>query len=279
MRKHGPVAFVLSGGGPLGAVQVGWLQALLGNGVQPDILVGTSVGALNALMLAADPTVGGAERLSQLWLKMRKDDLFPGGKLVSAWHALRKGSYVYENAGLRRIINSEVSGKRNFGDLVVPLHINATTLETGDEKWFSTGCFLEPLLASAAMPGVFPPVVIDGITYIDGGVSNNVAISKAINLGAKTVYVLNVNAAGQGRNLHRPHDFMMHGFVLARSQRYRREIESSRRLAKVVEMPIPRVGYVPFTNMSHAARLIDAGFEAATALLDTQGVSSLAQCP
>lgn len=266
------MAFVLSGGGPLGAVQVGWLKALLGNGVQPDFVVGTSVGAMNALMVAAEPAMPGVEKLSQLWLQMRKDDLFPGSKLVSAWHALKRGSYVYENAGLRRIICSQVGARRSFSDLALPLHINATALSTGDEKWFSTGSFLEPLLASAAMPGVFPPVEIDGVAYIDGGVSNNVAISKAIALGAKTVYVLNVNSGSQKRNLHRPHDFMMHGFVLARAQRYRREIDACRRMAKVIEMPIPDVGYVSFTDLSNTARLIDAGFTEASTFLNAQRV-------
>ncbi|MFN2609942.1 MAG: patatin-like phospholipase family protein [Actinomycetota bacterium] len=264
--RRGQTAFVFSGGGPLGAVQVGLLQALVDRSIYPDVVVGTSVGALNAVFMAAHPTNEGPLLLRDLWMHMRKDDLFPGGKLVSAWNVLKRGSYVFSNAGLRRLIENDL-GIDDFEGLTIPAHIVATELATGEEKWFSSGPLVDPLLASAAMPGVFPPVVIEGETYIDGGVANNVPISKAVELGVKQVYVLNVNAAGQRRNLSRPHDFMMHGFVLARAHRYQREIAQVKRQIKVIEMPVVDVGHVSFTNMSQTQRLIDAGYEAGTAFL------------
>ena len=250
----------------MGAVQVGLLQALAENSIFPDVVIGTSVGALNAAFMAAHPNSEGPQLLKELWTHMRKDDLFPGGKLVSAWHVLKRGSYVFSNQGLRRLIESELDVD-TFEGLQIPAHIVATDLKTGEEKWFSSGPLTEPLLASAAMPGVFPPVTIDGATYIDGGVANNVPVSRALEVGAKQIYVLNVNAAGQQRSLTRPHDFMMHGFVLARAHRYRAEIEQVKRQAKVVEMPFVEVGHVAFTNLGHTQRLIDAGYEAAMEFL------------
>lgn len=260
-RRRHPVAFVFSGGGPLGAVQVGLIQALFAEGIFPDVVVGVSVGAFNAVYVAQEPSPSGAEELREVWMRMRRDDLFPGGRLVTAWHALRRGSYVYSNLGLRRLIETEVA-ETTFEELKIPAHVVAANLETGREAWFSSGPFLEPLLASAAMPGVFSPVVIDGVAYIDGGVVNNVPISRAIEAGARRVYVLNTSGATQMRDLTRPHDFMMHGMVLARGQRYRHDLEHYRLEAEVIEFPAVEVGHVPFTNLSQTPRLIEAGFDA-----------------
>lgn len=267
-RKRGPVAFVLSGGGPFGALQVGYLQALAEFGIVPDLVIGTSVGALNASIIANDPTERGAQALTQVWLGMRKDDMFPGGRFETMMHAMRRGSHVYSNAGLRRTIASALP--LTFEELALPLHVVATDLATGDEKWFTSGELMDPLLASAAMPGVFPPVEINGTIYIDGGVSNNVPVSRAIELGARHIHVLNVNASGQGRALNRPHDFMMQGLVLARGQRYRRDLEKYRAQATIHEFPAVQVGHIPFTSLEHTERLIKAGHDEGLKFLETE---------
>lgn len=269
-RRRGRVAFVLSGGGPFGAIQVGLLQALVKSGITPDILIGTSVGALNSVFVAHDPTPEGVGKLKDVWLRMRKDDLFPGGRFVSAWNAMKRGSFVYSSSGMRRIIETELP-VTTFEELKVETHICGTNLETGHETWFTSGPLMDPLLASGAMPGIFPPVVIDGASYIDGGVANNVPVSRAVELGARQIFVLNVNSGSQARVLSRPHDFMMHGFVLARAQRYRRELEQYRQQATIVEMPMIEVGHVPFTSLSHSQRLIEAGYEGGIRFLSMLG--------
>ncbi len=275
-RKRGSVAFVLSGGGPFGAIQVGFLRALLDFGIVPDLMIGASVGALNASLIANDPTERGAHALTEVWLRMRKDDMFPGGRFETMMHAVRRGSHVYSSAGLRRIIASALP--LAFEELTVPLHVVATDLASGDETWFSSGELMDPLLASAAMPGVFPPVEISGRTYIDGGVANNVPVSRAIELGAKYIHVLNVNSAGQGRALNRPHDFMMQGLVLARAQRYRRDLEKYRAQATIHEFPAVQVGHIPFTSLEHTQRLMKAGYEDGRKFLDTEsGAGRLAE--
>jgi NTE family protein len=269
-RRRGPVAFVLSGGGPLGAIQVGQLGALFTLGITPDLILGSSVGAFNGIFVAGDPTLAGASRLRELWTTLRRDDFFPRGRLTSAWNAVRKGSHLYSNAGLRRLVEREFP-EATFEGLVVPTSVVATNLETGQERWFSSGPIIEPLLASTAMPGVFPPVVIDGEPYIDGGIANNVPFSKAVELGAKKVFVLNVHSVFHQRPLNRPHDFMMHGYLLARAQRYRHEKERLSREAEIIEFPPVEVGYVPFTSLSHTERLIDAGFDSVLEVLKGGG--------
>lgn len=260
-RRPGPVAFVMSGGGPLGAVQAGLIKSLLAEGIVPDLTVGASVGALNALFVAEDPTLEGAERLCDIWIHMRKDDLFPGGRLVSTWNAVKRGSYVFSNHGLRRIIETNLDAA-DFEDLRIPAHVVAANLRSGGEVWFWKGPITEPLLASAAMPGIFPPVQIGEDSYIDGGVVNNVPVSRAVELGAKKIYVLNVSGATQTRTLARPHDFVMHGLVLARAQRYRMDVNLYRQRAAIVEFPVVEVGHVPFTSLARTSQLIDAGYEA-----------------
>lgn len=265
-RRQQRVAFVFSGGGPLAAVQVGQLGALFTMGITPDMAVGTSAGALNAIYIASNPSVEGASALRELWIRMKKEDLFPRGRLMSAIQVLRRGSHVYSSEGLRRLVANEFPDL-NFEDLAIPAHVVATHLDTGEETWFSTGPILEPLLASSAMPGVFPPVLIDGGRYIDGGVANNIPFSRAVELGATRIYVLNVHSSFQQRPLNRPHDFVMHGYLLARAQRYRHDLEECRRVADVIEFPAIDVGYVPFTNLTNTERLIDAGFEEAMKFL------------
>ena len=114
---------------------------------------------------------------------------------------------------------------------------------------------------------------IDGTSYIDGGVANNVPVSRAVELGARQIFVLNVNSGSQARVLSRPHDFMMHGFVLARAQRFRRELEQYRQEATIVEMPTIEVGHVPFTSLSHSQRLIEAGHEGGMQFLSMLGTA------
>lgn len=266
VRRRRPVAFVFSGGGPLGAAQVGLLEALFTEGIRPDVVIGCSVGSINAVSIAAEPTLAGVQRLKHTWLRMRRDDFFPGGKIVSAWHAIRRGSHVFGNEGARRILETELPVD-TFDELRIPAHVVAAELQTGEEKWFSSGPIVDVVLASTAMPGLLPPVTIHGISYIDGGVANNIPVSRAVELGARRIYVLNTSGVGHRRDLRRPHDFMLHGFVLARGHRYQTDLARARERAEVFVFPPVEAGHIAFTDLSHSRRLIEAGFEAGTAYL------------
>ena len=181
-------AFVLAGGGSLGAVEVGMLQALLDWGEAPSFMVGASAGAINAAYFAADPTREGADKLERLWCVIRRRDVFPLN-LSSMIGLLRRRDYLVDSHGLRSLLEKHMTYTR-LEDARMPLHIVASDMLTGEEVLLSSGSVVDAVLASAAIPGVFPPVQIDARLLVDGGVANNTPISTAIKLGATRVVVL-----------------------------------------------------------------------------------------
>jgi NTE family protein len=183
------VAFVLSGGGSLGAVQVGMLQALADHDVRPDVIIGTSVGALNGVFLAARTTRPGIDALGEIWRSLRRRDVFPMGPLQGAlgYYGLR--NWLVRPTSLENLVREHIEFDK-LEDAPVPLHVVATDIISGTEVLLSRGDTVSAVLASAAVPGVFPPVAIDGHQLVDGGVADNTPLSHARALGATTVYVL-----------------------------------------------------------------------------------------
>jgi NTE family protein len=183
------IAFVLSGGGSLGAIQVGMLQALLEEGIKPDMLVGTSAGAVNAAWVAGLPHCDGVKELAGIWCGLRRQDIFP----FSAWAGARglfgRTNHLIPNAGLRALIARHIPYER-LEDAELPIHVVATDLKTGHAVILSSGPSVPALLASTAIPGVFPPVTIGRRELVDGGVADMTPIAAAIERGATQVYVL-----------------------------------------------------------------------------------------
>ncbi len=183
-------AFVLSGGGSLGAVQVGMLQALAQRHITPDLLVGTSAGALNAAFVADRGTDPDALReLADLWKGLRRRDVFPLLPLRQLVIGGGPREALCSTRGLSRLITTNLRYDR-LENATIPVHLVATNLLSGAEVLLSRGDAASAVLASAAIPGVFAPVRRDGLTLIDGGMANNAAISQAVALGADRVYVL-----------------------------------------------------------------------------------------
>jgi NTE family protein len=183
-------AFVLSGGGSLGAVQVGMLRALAERGIVPDLLVGTSAGALNALFVAArGPGPAALDELATVWAALRRDDVFPvrARRAVLALAGARDS--LCTGSGLASLVRRHV-GLARLEDARIPVHLVATDLLTGEEVLLSDGDALSAVLASSAVPAVLPPVRRDGRTLVDGGLADDAAISQAVALGAECVYVL-----------------------------------------------------------------------------------------
>jgi NTE family protein len=273
-RRRDRVAFVFSGGGPLGALQVGAVKALVERDVLPDLVVGTSVGAVNASSLAFEPTVLGIQRLEETWRGLDENDLFPGSGFMAGWtRMLRRGDRVFDNAGMSRLIKTNLGPRATFEDAQIPLGVVTTELNTGTERVFTSGPILEPLLASTAMPGAFPPVTIGGRRYIDGGVANNVPIEPALALGATTVYVLDTTAhMQQSRPLIRPLDYLMHAFSLSRGQRVIVEsklLRSDR--VKIIMLPVaPLDFFVPFTSFEHTEAFIERSYAHTSRFLDAK---------
>jgi len=183
-------AFVLSGGGSLGAVQVGMLQALGERGITPDLLVGTSAGALNAVFVATHGDGARAmDELAGIWTALRRDDVFPlrAPRMVLAMAGARDS--LCSDHGLDALVRRHV-GPALLEETPVPVHLVATDLLSGEEVLLSSGDLVSAVLASSAVPAVLPPVRREGRTLVDGGLADNAAISQAIALGADHVYVL-----------------------------------------------------------------------------------------
>jgi len=182
-------AFVLSGGGNLGAVQVGMMQALFRHGVRPDLIVGTSVGALNGGWLAGRGPAADLSELADLWKRLRRNDVFPTQLFGGLLGFVGRSDHLVPDSGLRRILHGGLGFDR-LENAVIPFHVVATNLLTGVDVLLSRGDAVDAICASAAIPGVFPTVRMNDMTLVDGGVVNNCPISHAVHLGATRVWVL-----------------------------------------------------------------------------------------
>lgn len=183
----GSTAFVLAGGGSLGAVQVGMLLALTQAGLRPDFVIGSSVGALNAAYFASAPDNGGVGRLAEIWCGLRRADIFPFS-LSGLLGVLRKSDSIVDPSHLRQLLETHLPFAR-IEDTRLPLHVMATD-QQGMGVRLSSGPAVEAIMASAAVPGLFPPVTIGGRPLIDGAIAANTPLRMAVSLGASRIVVL-----------------------------------------------------------------------------------------
>jgi NTE family protein len=183
------VAFVLSGGGSLGAVQVGMLQALGEFDVAPDLVIGTSVGAINAAWAADRPGPDGARELERIWRGIRRQDIFPMRPLTGLAGFSGRRDHLFPADALRGLLRRHLAYEL-IEDAKIDLKVVATEAVSGIEVVLGHGKVIDAVMASAAIPGVFPSVAIDGHRLVDGGLSNNTPISRAVEAGATTIYVL-----------------------------------------------------------------------------------------
>lgn len=271
LRRRGSVprtAFVLSGGGNLGALQVGMLRALLEHRIVPDIILGCSVGALNGAGVAADPSLAMVGRLQDLWLGLEDGDVLPAGLLPTTVQLARKGVAVHGNEGLRKVIEDVLPPGATFEDLQVPFQCVATDIAAAREVWFSTGSVVDPVLASAALPAMLPPVEIAGVRYIDGAVVNDVPVTRAVELGATTIYVLHVGGFDRPRpEPKRPFDMALHAYWIARRARFRRDMADLPDTVEAVLLPTGDAPAGRFNDFSHSAALMSSAYQASDALL------------
>lgn len=261
-RETGPVAFVLSGGGNLGALQIGMLRALTERGVRPDLVLGCSVGAINGAGLAEDPTPTGVGRLERLWRSLDGKELMPGGLLPPAVALARRGESIHGNAGLRRELEEQLTA-RTFEDLVVPFQCVATDVLGVREVWFHTGPLIDPILASAALPAVYPAVEINGVRYLDGAIVDDVPVGRAVELGARTIYVLQVSAFARPRpEPRRPLDVAVQSYWIARHHRFKRELEAVPTDIDVHLLPTGETPSMRYNDFTRSAELMALAYEA-----------------
>ncbi|HUE26847.1 MAG TPA: patatin-like phospholipase family protein [Solirubrobacteraceae bacterium] len=262
-------AFVLSGGASLGALQVGMLRALYERGIVPDLLVGTSVGALNAAFVASRPqTAATAAELARVWRSLQREDVFPVSVRALVSGLSRQRDHFVPDRGLR----SQVRRYLEFDDLSeasVSLHVVAFDLIEGREVRLSDGPAVDAITAAASIPGVFPPVRIGERHLIDGGVVNNTPISHAIELGAERVYVLptqqHANALG-----HAPRgalDAAIYALGVLIDGRLEFDIARYSDAAELIVLPAPNPQQVQPTDFGHSSHLIAQAHAACRTLL------------
>lgn len=190
-----PVGFVFGGGGSLGASQVGMLRALAEQHVVADLVVGSSVGALNGAVAALDPA-GAVDRLAQVWAHMTRGMVFPGGPLTEAWTLRRTRTHLFPSSGLAAVIANFLGTASSFADLALPFGAVTTDLATAAPHLITAGPLLPALLASAAIPAIYPAVDLDGRQLCDGGVTANVPMRQALAMGARSLVVLDTAFPG-----------------------------------------------------------------------------------
>jgi NTE family protein len=215
--------FVLSGGANRGAVQVGMMQALIENGIIPDALVGTSVGALNAAFMGLRPDRERVRELRHRWLQLSTRDIFPGGTLTRMGHLLRQRPYLFSPAALRRLIEDWLPTE-NLEDLPTPVRIVTTPLTGETAVYHRHGDLARLLLASAAVPAVFPPVELPASCghpglHVDGGVADLVPISGAADLAPTRVFVLDASVPARLPRGRTPIDMLVASLGVATRMR------------------------------------------------------------
>ncbi|GAC1570389.1 MAG: patatin-like phospholipase family protein [Candidatus Dormibacteria bacterium] len=214
------VAFVLGGGGHLGAHEVGMLRALIEHGIRPDLILGTSIGAINGAVFAAAPLPGTVARLVEVWNDLEVTGVLGGSMLRQISTLARTRTHAHSSTPLRRLLSQALPVER-IEDLAVPFQCVAASIERAAEHWFTSGSIVDAVLASAALPGVLPPALINGEHFLDGGIVNSIPVGRAVQLGARTIYVLQVGRVESRLQPPRwPWEVGLVAFEIARRHRY-----------------------------------------------------------
>lgn len=273
-------AFVLGGGGLLGAVEVGMLRALFEAGIRPDLILGTSVGALNGALVATDPGPGVIDRLVGLWQSaISTREVYGDGPVRQVGRAVRTGTHLHSSRPLRDRLGVEL-GDVSFAELAVPFQCCAANIETASEHWFTSGRVVDAVMASAAVPGLLRPAEVDGRHYLDGGIVNSVPVGRAVECGARTVYVLQVGRVERPLAVPtRPWEVARVSFEIARRHRFHREMAALPEHVTAHVLPTgasTRAGrredsLLAYRDFSAVARRIDAAHVATRAYLAGPG--------
>lgn len=250
------------------------VRALVDHGIRPDLVVGASIGAINGALLAADPGPGVVDRLTAAWDSPAARAVY-GDPLPRQVHRLaRTRTHLMSDQPLRHLLEHNLGADARFEDLAVPLHVVAANIERAAETWFRAGPLVPAVLASAAVPGVLPPAVVDGLHYLDGGIVNSIPLGEAVRLGARTVYVLQVGTAERELTApRRPIDTAKVAFEIARRHRFTRESEDLPEGVRVHVLPSGGAvqgdeKVMSYRRMGPTARRIEQAYVAGTDFLD-----------
>jgi len=252
------------------------LRALLEAGVQPDVVLGTSVGAINGAFVAADPSPATAERLTALWQDIAAGEVFSGSLFPRVGPCVPTGPHLPPPEPLRRML-ADALGVRRVEDLAVPFQCVAASIERAAEHWFTSGPLADAVLASCAVPGLLAPVEIDGEHYLDGGLVHSIPVGRAVELGASTVYVLHAGRTERPLTVPtKPWEVALVAFEIARRHRFMGDIAALPGDLDVHVLPTgqrepPRITDMSQFRLRDTAKIadhIERAFEATSAYLD-----------
>lgn len=267
-NQHEPVAFVLSSGSSLAAAQVGMLRALIEHDVHPDLVIGCSGGAFNGASFAEEPTLGRVDLLEHIWTTTPVKDAMPRQWLSPAMALLGRGQSVHPTHGLAELLGRMVTAA-TFEELKTPFQCVATDVLDATEHWFDSGPLQEAVVASAATPVMFSPVEIDGRAYIDGGVVNDVPVRRAAEVGARTVYVLEVGRLSRPwSEPTRPVGMAVEAYWIARRHRFQREMAAVPEDVEVHLLPHNSPRDLRFHDITRGVELIEGAYQTSSEYLD-----------
>ena len=279
--KSGPdgkVAFVLGGGGLRGAAEVGMIKALAEDGVRPDLVVGTSIGSINGAIVASGPMSEMADRLQSLWSELASTGVLREGLATRVSNMIRHRTHMHSNSAMRDLLLDWLPFD-TFEELPTDFQCSAACIETSSEWWFDSGLLIDAILSSCAVPGLLPPVEVAGQHFIDGGVVNSIPISRALELGAETIYVLHVGNIDTPLRLPRhAWDVAFVAFEISRRHRFHRDMLN---LPSGITIHVLPTGVGPSAKFNDPAKLrynhsrsitagIDQAYHATTQYLSGQ---------
>ena len=255
------------------------LRALLERAIVPDLVVGTSVGAINGAAVAADPSVAMVARLTETWSAIERGDLFAGSLLRRLGTLARTGTHLHGNDRLRDLLTAALP-VATIEALPVRFQCVAASIERSAEHWFTEGPLVDAVLASAAVPGILPPVRIGGEHFLDGGIVNSIPVGRAAQLGATEIYVLHVGRLDRALTPPRwPWEVGLVAFEIARRHRFLGDLESLPGSIAVHVMPTGQPEAPRYNDLSQlryrqsgaAAESIERAYRASLGYLEELG--------
>jgi NTE family protein len=231
------------------------LRALTDHGVHPEMILGTSIGAVNGAFHAADPTPAGVEHLSELWCELAPAELNALNALRGLTTLARSRTHLQSFSAVRSQL-AERLPVQTVEELSVPFQCVAASIERAAEHWFADGPLAEVLLASCAVPGILPPVHIGDEHFIDGGIVNSIPVSRAVQLGASRIFVLQVGRLEQPLRPPRwPWEVGLVAFEVARRHRFAHDLSSLPETVELHVMPTGGTAAPAYNDLSAQLRL------------------------
>jgi NTE family protein len=255
-------ALVLCGGGSRGAVEVGLYRALVELRVPIDLVVGTSVGAINGAAIAARMPL---DDLARLWKGLTRRDVFVLNRQL-LWKLLWADS-LYDDRPLRKFLERALP-VRTFAELAVPLIVTGTDFASGQAVYWRDGKLLDAIMASVAVPGLFPPQLIGGVQVVDGGITDNVPVEVAVAEGATTVVLmLCAGCERAGHPVRGLLPILRRALSIAIDRKYHAEVRQYTGRADVIALEPPGDLAIDPLDFRHTDELIERGYASAMAAL------------